>query len=112
VNGGAYDERRGTGASSARTIQVIAVPDESFRNFSPEDAQFRVSQIQISLARGNRRVAGPITLSGGGSISSLASNAQPGDRYVVEVLSVERRNFKGAVSDVEMGKPVLGVSLN
>ncbi|MGC5198976.1 hypothetical protein, partial [Aphanothece microscopica] len=38
VNGGAYDERRGTGASAARTIQVIAIPDESFKNFSPEDA--------------------------------------------------------------------------
>lgn len=112
VNGGAYDERRGTGASAARTIQVIAVPDESFKNFSPEDAQFRVSQIQVSLARGNRRVAGPLTLSGGGSVSSLATSAQPGDRYVIEVLNVQRRNFKGEVSEVEMGKPVLGVSLN
>ena len=112
VNGGAYDDRRGVSASGARSIQVIAVPDESFKNFSPEDARFRVSQIQVSLARGTRRVAGPVTLSGGGSISSLAANAEPGDRYVIEVLGVQRQNFKGVVSDVEMGKPTLGVNLN
>ncbi len=112
VNGAPYDDRRGVSASSARSIQVIAIPDESFKNFNPEDARFRVSQIQISLARGSRRVAGPITLNGGGSISSLASNAEPGDRYVVEILAVQRQNFQGKVSEVEMGKPTLPVNLN
>ncbi len=112
VNGGAYDDRRGVSASSARSIQVIAIADESFKNFNPEDARFRVSQIQVSLARGTRRIAGPLTLNGGGSISSMAQSAQPGDRYVVEVLGVQRQNFQGKVSSVEMGKPTLGVNLN
>ncbi|TDB65137.1 type IX secretion system motor protein PorM/GldM [Arundinibacter roseus] len=112
VNGAAYDGRRGTAAAGARSIQVVAVSDESFKNFSPEDANFRVAQIQVSLARGSRRVAGPLSLAGGGSISSLATNAEPGDRYVVEILSVQRRNFKGQVSDVEVGKQTLEVSLN
>ena len=112
VNGGAYDDRRGIAASSARSIQVIAIPDESFKNFNPEDARFRVAQIEVSLARGNRRIAGPIRLNGGGSISSMAQNAQPGDRYVVEILSVQRQNFQGKVSEVEMGKPTLPVNLN
>ncbi|GAB3172144.1 type IX secretion system motor protein PorM/GldM [Telluribacter humicola] len=103
VNGAALDERRGVPASGARSLQVLAIADESFKNFSPEDAQFRVNQIQVSLARGNRRVAGPITLNGGGSISSLAQQAESGDRYVVEILGVQRRNFRGNISDVEMG---------
>jgi gliding motility-associated protein GldM len=112
VNGQALDERRGVAASNARSIQVVAIPDESFKNFSPEDANFRVSQVQVSLARGQRRVAGPITLpGGGGSISSLAQNAEPGDRYVVEILGVQRRNFKGEISEVEMGSQVRQVTL-
>ena len=111
VNGAAYDERRGVPAASTRSIQIVAIPDESFKNFSPEDAQFRVSQIQVSLARGNRRVAGPLSLPGGGSINSLATQAQEGDRYVIEIQKVERRNFKGQVSEVEMGSPNAVVNL-
>ncbi|MCE7043383.1 gliding motility protein GldM [Dyadobacter sp. CY312] len=111
VNGAVFDERRGIAASAARSIQVIAVPDESFKNFSPQDARFRVSQIEVSLARGTRRING-VTLNGGGSISSLAQQAQPGDRYVITVLKVERQNFKGSVSEVEMGNQFRTVPLN
>jgi gliding motility-associated protein GldM len=111
VNGAVVDMRRGVPATGARSIQVIAVPDESFKNFSPEDAQFRVTQIQVSLARGNRRVAGPLTLSGGGSLASMAQQAEPNDRYVVEVLGVERRNFRGNVSPVEMGNQPFSIPL-
>ncbi|WP_084299570.1 type IX secretion system motor protein PorM/GldM [Dyadobacter tibetensis] len=111
VNGAGFDERRGVSASAARSIQVLAVADESFKTFSPEDARFRVSQVEISLARGNRRIAGVTLNSGGGSISSLAQQAQPGDRYVVTIMKVERQNFKGAVSSVEMGSQVRQINL-
>ncbi|MHA4738304.1 type IX secretion system motor protein PorM/GldM [Dyadobacter sp. MSC1_007] len=112
VNGATFDERRGSPASSTRSINVIAVPDESFKNFSPEDAKFRVAQVEISLARGTRRIAGVTLNGGGGSISSLAQQAQPGDRYVITVLKVERQNFKGAVNEVEMGNQYRTVPLN
>jgi hypothetical protein len=111
VNGAVFDERRGAPASGARSIQIVAVPDESFKNFSPEDAKFRVSQVEISLARGTRRINGVTLNGGGGSISSLAQQAQPGDRYVIQILKVERQNFKGAVSEVEMGNQTRTVSL-
>ncbi|WP_255726882.1 gliding motility protein GldM [Dyadobacter sp. CY347] len=111
VNGAVFDERKGAPASGARSIQVVAVPDESFKNFSPEDARFRVSQIEISLARGNRRIAGVTLNSGGGSISSLAQQAQPNDRYVISILKVERQNFKGVISEVEMGNQTRQVTL-
>ncbi|REA61231.1 gliding motility protein GldM [Dyadobacter luteus] len=112
VNGAAFDERRGIAASAARSIQVIAVPDESFKNFSPQDARFRVSSIEVSLARGTRRINGVTLGNGGGSISSLAQQAQPGDRYVITVNKVERQNFKGAISEVEMGNQFRTVPLN
>ncbi len=111
INGASYDERKGVAATAARSIQVVAIPDESFKNFSPEDAIFRVSQIEVSLARGNRRINGVTLGNGGGSISALAQQAQPGDRYVISILKVQRQNFKGAVSDVEMGTPVEQITL-
>jgi gliding motility-associated protein GldM len=112
VNGAPLDEKRGIAASAARSVQVVAVSDPSFKNFSPDDANFRVSEIQVSLARGTRRVGNPVVLSGGGSISGLAQQAQPGDRYLIEILKVERRNFKGNISEVEMGNQNRIVPLN
>ncbi len=108
VGGRAFNSRQGEQASAVRSIQVVAIPDESFKNYSPDDANFRVSSFQVSLARGSRRIGNPVT---GGSISGLAAQAQPGDRYVIEVLGVERRNFKGAISEVEMGSPTFTIPL-
>ena len=99
VNGQVADERQGTPASMARSISVDAVADESFRNYSPDDANFRVSEIVVSLARGTRRVDG-MTISGNsGSLGKLAQQAQAGDRYVVEVKGVQRKNFRGDIKD-------------
>ena len=113
IGGRAVNMKTGEAASGVRSIQVVAIPDESFKNYSPDDAAFRVAEIEVSLARGTRRVAGPLSLSGGGgSIASLASQAQPGDRYYVEVKGVQRRNFKGDISNVEMGQPAFQIPLN
>ncbi len=104
VGGTKIGDPRGVPLTSARSVRVVAVPDESFKNYSPDDANFRVTSITVSLARGTRRVTSPVTLgSGGGSVSSLAAEAQPGDRYVIQVEGVQRRNFRGEISDVPMG---------
>ncbi|GAB3313917.1 gliding motility protein GldM [Larkinella ripae] len=113
VGGVEYDERRGATISSARTIQVQAVPDESFKNFMPDDAKFRVKGLTVSLAQGSRRIAGPISLGpNGGSVGNLASEAQPGMRYVIEVEGVQRQNFRGEISDVPVIQRFFPVNLN
>ncbi|GAA4455993.1 gliding motility protein GldM [Nibrella saemangeumensis] len=113
AGGSKIDERRGMPASAVRSVRVQAIADESFRNYSPDDANFRVSSVTVSLARGSRRVGNPVTLgSGGGSLGSLAAEAQPGDRYVVEIEGVQRRNFRGEISDVPMGRPIVNIPLN
>ncbi|QJW88903.1 gliding motility protein GldM [Spirosoma taeanense] len=111
VGGQKVTDPRGVPASAARSVRVNAVADESFRNYSPDDANFRVTGITVSLARGTRRV-GVVNLGpGGGSIGSLAAEAQPGDRVVIQVDGVQRRNFKGDISDVPMGNPLNSVGL-
>ncbi len=111
-NGGPIDERRGASASGLRSIEVRAVADEDFKVTNPEDARYRIGEVLVSLARGGRKVAGPVSLSGGGSIGSLAQSAQPGDRYVVEVKGCERKNFQGNVSSVNIGNLVRNIPLN
>ncbi|WP_128547690.1 type IX secretion system motor protein PorM/GldM [Larkinella soli] len=112
AGGAEIDERRGMPISSVRNVQVRAIPDESFKNFMPEDAKFRVSGFTVSLAQGSRRIAGPVTLGpNGGNIGSLVSEAQPGMRYVIEVDGVQRQNFRGEVSDVPVTQKYFTIPL-
>ncbi len=109
-NGAALDERRGAPASSLRSISIKAIPDESFRNFNPEDAQFRITEFVVSLARGSRKI-GSVTLNGSGSVASLAAEAQPGDRYVIEIKGCQRKNFRGGVENVNIGNQLRTINL-
>lgn len=110
-NGAQVDERRGMMASALRTIEIRCLADESFKISNPEDANFRASSITVNLVRGSRRIG---NIDGGGSvnISSLAQQAQAGDRYVVEVKGVQRRNFKGDIENVNVGNKLFNIPLN
>ncbi|MHA8051117.1 gliding motility protein GldM [Aquirufa sp. ROCK-SH2] len=98
-NGGELDEKRGISATSLRTIDARALADESFKSTNPEDANFRVSELYVALARGQRKID-DITLPGSGSLAKLAAQAQAGDRYYIEVKGVQRKNFKGTVESI------------
>ncbi len=111
VGGRNGNDPRGVPVSSARSVQVRAVSDPSFATFSPDDANFRVTGVTVSLARGARRVGNVQLGAGGGSIGSLAAEAEPGDRIVIQVEGVQRRNFKGDISDVPMGNPIQTIQL-
>ncbi|AUD01491.1 type IX secretion system motor protein PorM/GldM [Spirosoma pollinicola] len=111
VGGTLTNDPRGVPVSSARSVKIQAVPDPSFAIFSPEDARFRTTGATISLVRGTRRVTSVTVGPGGGSIATLAAEAQPGDRLVIQVDGVQRQNFRGEISDVPMGSPLSQVSL-
>jgi len=98
-NGGELDEKRGASATGLRSIDARALADESFKSTNPEDANFRVSELYIALARGQRKID-DATLPGTGSIAKLAAQAQPGDRYYIEIKGVQRKNFKGTVETI------------
>jgi len=86
-------------------MTMRAIPDPGFATFLPEDARFRVSSFEVTLARGKRPVAQTITINGPqGDISSLANAARPDDRLFVEVKGVQRQNFQGKVSPVNVSR--------
>lgn len=95
-------EKRGLGAKSVRVIRAEAISDADFKATNPDDASFRITGISVSLARGVRKVGG---VEGGSSvdIGQLVQQAEPGDRYLIEIKGVQRRNFKGSVEDVSIG---------
>ncbi|GAB3889636.1 type IX secretion system motor protein PorM/GldM [Spirosoma agri] len=111
VGGTRASDPRGVPVSSARSVRIQAVADPSFATYSPDDANFRATSATVSLVRGTKRVQFVTVQGGGGSIANLAAEAQPGDRLVIQVEGVQRRNFRGEISDVPMGNTLSQVSL-
>lgn len=91
-------------AQMPRSLAVRALPDDDFKSFLPNDARYRVTQWEVTLARGKRGVNTKKVTAEKIDISDLASQAKPGDRIVVEVKQVLRMNFKGNT------EPVGGIS--
>lgn len=79
-----------------RQVTVKAIPDESFRQFLPKDARYRVTEWEITLVRGPRPVLQPksVKTSETVDLSDFAAQAKSGDRLVIEIKKVERMNFR------------------
>jgi hypothetical protein len=87
-----------------RVLSVRAVPEENFRNFLPQDARYRVTEWTATLVRGTRPVMPPVTFTQEqANMASIAQEARPGDRILLDVKKVVRKNFRDAVEPVKIG---------
>ena len=97
------EDKRGVPAGMLRNITMRAIPDPGFATFLPDDARFRVSRFEVTLARGKRPVQPTQSINGpAGDISNMANSARADDRLFIEVKGVQRQNFQGKVEDVNM----------
>ena len=97
------NEKRGLPAPGPRSLKLSVIPDASFKRFLPQEARYRVSKGYVTLARGDRPVGQRLLIKGKNiNLSSLARNARPGDRVVLEILEVQRMTSFGTVETVEM----------
>ncbi len=85
-------------SSKSRQLFLEAKAESGFAEFLPDDAKFRVAQCEVTLvsgglARGQVRSGNRIDL------STLASQARKGDNLVIELLKLQRQNFRGEVED-------------
>ena len=109
--GKALNEKQGMPTPGPRSLEVRAIPDESFQAFLPKDARYRVAQWEVSLARGSRAIKTKRVSSQTVSLNDLASLAKAGDRLVIEIKKVERLNFRGEVEPVKVGVVVRTIPL-
>ncbi|WP_255431772.1 GldM family protein [Cardinium endosymbiont of Dermatophagoides farinae] len=94
------DMKLGVAAPGPRVLEVQVIPNKYFQDFLPKDARYRVVEWVITLARGSRPVH---TLTANQSVvdlHSIASLAKPGDRLVIEVKKIERKNFKNEIETI------------
>lgn len=104
--------KSGVSAPGPRSLEIKAIPDQSFAEFLPKDARYRVSQWEVTLARGARPVKTERVTAETINLSSFAALARPGDRIVIEVKQVQRMNFRGNVENVNVGSEIIQIPLN
>ncbi len=105
--------RRGFPASQVRNITVVAEADQSFKDTNPEDARYRVTGFTVVLASGARSKKNMESNGNSINLGSVASEAEPGDRYVITIKDVQRMNFQGNVENVNIGEAgVQTIALN
>ncbi len=101
VNNQKVSPLEGITAGSARTMLIRAIPEKNFAEALPEDAVYFVSEATITLARGKKKVT-DIKLTSGNNISlgAMAPEMKAGDRIIVEVTKVKRKNFRNEIEEV------------
>ena len=99
---GPVDMKTGISAKTPR-LYLQAVPDQSFAEFLPNDAKFRVAEAEITLVSGG---LGRRTIRQGERINlgPIAQQARKGDQLVIEIKKVQRQNFRGQVEDFPISK--------
>jgi gliding motility-associated protein GldM len=99
------EDKKGVPAGQLRNITLRAIADPGFATFLPDDARFRVSSFEVTLARGKRPVQQTQTINGPqGDISSLSNVARADDRLFIEVKGVQRQNFQGKIEPVNVSR--------
>ncbi|SMD35428.1 gliding motility-associated protein GldM [Reichenbachiella faecimaris] len=110
--GGPVNLKRGV-KGAPRSLKLAAEPDESFAQFLPKDAKFRVSESEVNLVRAGRSVGSVRPKGPDLNLSSLASQAREGDALVIEVKKVQRRNFKGDIENFpNFGPRIITIRIN
>lgn len=107
---GEVNMKSGISAKTPR-LYLNAIPDESFQQFLPDDAKFRVAEAQITLVSGGigRKT---ITVGAQANLGALTAQARKGDQLVIEIKKVQRRNFRKEVEDFGNFNRFINISLN
>ncbi|MEP0366543.1 MAG: gliding motility protein GldM [Cyclobacteriaceae bacterium] len=107
---GEVNMKTGISAKSPR-LQLRVIPDESFQQFLPDDAKFRIAQAEVTLVSGG---IGRVTLPVGEQINlgQIAAQARKGDQLVIEIKRVQRQNFKKDVEDFAVTTRFINIPLN
>lgn len=94
----------------ARTPELFlrAIPDESFAQFLPNDAKFRVAEAEITLVSGG---LGRGSIRAGEQINLRGMSGRKGDQLVIEIKKVQRQNFRKQVEDFQKFQRFINISL-
>jgi gliding motility-associated protein GldM len=105
------DLKNGIRATSATGLRISADPDENFKNEVPQDANYRIRNMEVSLVRGTQRVASVNPTSELVDLAPWRSQMRPGDRIVVDIKNATRRTFQGEDEKVSIGTEIINIPI-
>ena len=112
-NGRDIDLKNGIKAGSVIGLRINAEAEENFKNEVPKDANYRVRNMVVILARGTARVQEMTVTSELVDISAWRSQMRPGDRITIEPRNVVRMTYKGAPEQVTVtGQDLVTIPIN
>lgn len=99
-NGRDIDLKNGIKAGAVAGLRAIAEADANFKAEVPKDANFRIRNMEVILARGTTRVASMTQTSESIDLTGWRSLMRPGDRIMIEPKNVVRMTFEGTPETV------------
>lgn len=110
-NGKQANQKQGERAGAVRSLSVRAeCPDATFASNLPKDARYYVSSWEVMLVRGKRPVNKRNVSGSSFNVSSLGQQ-RPGDRILIDVKSVVRKNFQNRTLPVSVGTVIINIPL-
>lgn len=95
---------------SSRTPEIFirAIPDESFKQFLPDDAKFRIAEAEVTLVSGG---LGRGSVRAGERVNLRGMSGRKGDQLSIEIKKVQRQNFRKQVEDFKKFQRFINISL-
>ncbi len=99
-NGRDIDLKNGIKAGGVAGLRINAEADANFKAEVPKDANFRIRNMSVILARGTARVAEMTLTNESVDLTAWRSQMRPGDRIIIEPKGVVRMTYKGTPEPV------------
>ncbi|MFN8334868.1 MAG: gliding motility protein GldM [Cyclobacteriaceae bacterium] len=99
-NGRDIDLKNGIKAGSIAGLRVNAEAEANFKTEVPKDANYRVRNMSVILARGTARVQERTVTSESIDLTAWRALMRPGDRIAIEPKSVVRMTYEGTPEPV------------
>ena len=100
------DKKVGVRGSSLTGLRVVPEPDETFKEMVPKDAVYRIRSMEVIHARGTSPVNRINATNEVLDLAAWRAQLRPGDRIVIEIKTVTRRNYQGQEERVEVRNEV------
>ena len=111
-NGRDIDLKNGIKAGGVSGLRINAEPDANFKEEVPKDANFRIRNMSIILARGTARIQEMTLTSELVDLSAWRAQMRPGDRIIVEPKGVVRMTYKQTTEQVTVtGQDIITIPI-
>ena len=105
------DLKNGVKGTSLTGLRVSADADENFKQEVPKDANYRIKNMEVILARGTARVATLNLTNELVDLSAWRSQFRPGDRISIDIKKVTRRTFTGEEENVDIVGGIISIPI-